>query len=588
MNHAIHQIQQQLHHNHHAHHPPLPQTGQSNTSDNDGSQADDQASEASNQDEDSPRNSRQERLRIRANWDPSYPGEDVSWYDEFIHRHAPTVVNWFEPARRKDINDRSVNIDARGVALYRPDNALGDPAGDNTLLAISPLDDGGICIWDVNGTRGKKGSIWAQSKPGLLFVDGPQGDNSRASKRVDSGVTECVSVDHQRHRAFFAVQSHLIDVDLQTLSVVGCESFPWSITALSPANATVPLTIATSLGIHLHDYKSRPNTPTDHTERVDTFSSVGAQFFYEQGLRNLFTDVPLPPYAPLAQPGPLSILHLQEPGSLSDLSDDIYVAGRFSHILHYDRRTFPTMKDSIYSGGSLCSMTSSPYPFSALCSERRRQGQMSLDDIANSKSIPGGRTLIACGEYSSKGTLEIYGLSPNPDLSGKMEIAGHQNRYTASGSKLLSVVNHGARIAVSDANGYIKWFERDGFTEIRRVKIGHCEGRRSTGQGTDEEPSVFARSALDDIARKILPTGPVEGAGDRRNVNDLLFWTGDKLGTVGFSTQQGTVPEDFCGEEGAVDRERAEREERYAELVRTALVRHAEEARWLDGGMRSD
>lgn len=175
--------------------------------DPEGAQSDGQASEASNQDDDAERPGKQERLRIRANWDPSYPNEKVSWYDEYIQRHGPTVANWFEPARRKDNSDKWVNVDARGVALYRPDNFLDDPAGLDTLLAISPLDDGGICIWDVNGTRGKKGSIFAKSKPGLLFVDGPQADNNRASKRVDSGVTECVSVDNQRHRAFFAVQS---------------------------------------------------------------------------------------------------------------------------------------------------------------------------------------------------------------------------------------------------------------------------------------------------------------------------------------------------------------------------------------------
>lgn len=172
-------------------------------------ESDGQGSETSNQDDDVDvvRNSKQEKVRIRANWDPSYPNEEVSWYNEYIHRHAPTVVNWFEPARRKDAHRRWANTEARGLALYRPDGNTSDSVGQDTVLAISPLDDGGICIWDVNGTRGKKGSIFAQSNPGLLFVDGPQSDNSRASKRVDSGVTECVSVDNQRHRAFFAVQS---------------------------------------------------------------------------------------------------------------------------------------------------------------------------------------------------------------------------------------------------------------------------------------------------------------------------------------------------------------------------------------------
>lgn len=200
---VVQQAVQQLH----THTQTPPGTAQPQEPDHDGGQSDGQESETSNQDDDIVRNGKQERLRIRANWDPSYLNEQVSWYDEYIHRQAPTVVNWFEPARRKDANDRWINVEARGVALYRPGNYTIDSDASHTVLAISPLDDGGICIWDANGTRGKKGSIFAQSKPGLLFVDGPQGDNNRASKRVDSGVTECVSVDNQRHRAFFAVQS---------------------------------------------------------------------------------------------------------------------------------------------------------------------------------------------------------------------------------------------------------------------------------------------------------------------------------------------------------------------------------------------
>lgn len=524
------------------------------------------------------RSRRSERTRLFANWDPSYPTEEVSWYDEYIHRTAPTVVNWFEQARRQDTNGTWTRVEARGAALYRPDTPRNDTCGPETLLAIAPLDDGGICIWDVNGTRVKKGSILAKSKPGILFIDGPGADNKRASKRVDSGVTECVSVDNQRHRAFFAVQSHLIDVDLQNLSVVGCESFPWSITALSPAHATVPLTIATSLGIHLYDYKEGRSAPPDYTERVDGFSTIGAQYYYEQNLKALFSDVPLPPYAALAQPGPLSIVHLQRPGSEVDVSDDIFVAGRFSNILQYDRRTFPAIKCSIWSGGSLCSMTGSPYPYGAREYESRRKGDLTMEQVADSKMLNGGRTLIACGEYSQKGSLEVYGLSPPSEA--KTETSHFKNRFTASGSKLLSVVNHGTRIAVSDAQGYIKWFERDGFTEVRRCKIGHNEGE---GQRT---PAMFASMpSADDLARKILPTK--EGS-TRVNDNDLLFWTGEKLGLVGFGPEP--LPDNNRFDP---DAERTAQhiieaydseEERYRELMRLGLYQNAQNDAWFFRG----
>jgi len=146
-----------------------------------------------------------ERIRVMANWDPSYPTEKVSWYDEYVQRYAPIAVNWFQQPQVRDGPVMDV-IEARGVALYRPDNA-DEEAKRETLLAVSPLDDGSVCLWDVNGTRGRRGAVCAKSRPGILFIDGPAADNSRRSKRVDSGVTECVSVDSLRHRAYFAIQS---------------------------------------------------------------------------------------------------------------------------------------------------------------------------------------------------------------------------------------------------------------------------------------------------------------------------------------------------------------------------------------------
>lgn len=168
-----------------------------------------------------------ERARIMANWDPTFPGERISWYEEYIQRHAPIAVNWFSlPRPHRDYDpDRMIveedYIEARGVALYRPRNhrneggyGVGD-LGTEDIVAVSPLDDGGVCLWDINGTKEdsgrRRGAIIAQSRPGILFVDGPGADNNRRSKRVDSGVTECVSVDSWHHRAFFAVQSRKFD-----------------------------------------------------------------------------------------------------------------------------------------------------------------------------------------------------------------------------------------------------------------------------------------------------------------------------------------------------------------------------------------
>ena len=367
-------------------------------------------------------------------------------------------------------------------------------------------------------------------------------------------------------------------MDLQRLSVVGCESFPWSITSLSTAHHSVPLTVGTSLGIHLHDYRMRAPLKTDGLGRIDDFDQFGAKEFYERSLRALFDDEPLPPYASLSQPGPLSILHLQRPGAEEDLSDDIYVAGRFSNILHYDRRKFPSIRGSVHSGAKLCSLTSLPYPFSTLDSEQRRQGRLSLDQVQTSKTTPGGRTLIACGEYNTKGSLELYGLLPpsssHPSLPGGLQNSTFKNRHNASSSKLLSVINHGTRLVFSDGSGKLKWFERDGFTEVRRAKIGHSE--------REQAPSLFSSMpGSDDIARKLLSTQNDRGT-DRVNDNDILFWTGEKLGLVGFSSKPGYVAEDFEERARSAEELDQERKERlYKEGMRRALERQADDVRFV-------
>ncbi len=146
----------------------------------------------------SPKERGREHNRLTANWDPTFPDERMSWYDEYIQRNAPIAVSWFELPHTKDDPTR-LPVDVRGSALYH--------SSKHEVLAISPLDDGSVCIWDVKGSRGRQGSIVARSMSGLLCADGPATDLSRRSKRIDSGVVECVSIDNQRDRAFFAVQN---------------------------------------------------------------------------------------------------------------------------------------------------------------------------------------------------------------------------------------------------------------------------------------------------------------------------------------------------------------------------------------------
>lgn len=154
-----------------------------------------------------------EFLQDLANWDPAFPDEPVSWYDEYIQRHGPTCINWLQTPHLK-VGGLEHSIEARGMALYGPNN--GDD-GIGTLLAVSPLDDGSVCLWDVNGSRGKRGGIVATSRPDILFTDRRGNDNARRSKRIDTGVTECVSVNNNDHRALFAVQSRTSNSTLLTL-----------------------------------------------------------------------------------------------------------------------------------------------------------------------------------------------------------------------------------------------------------------------------------------------------------------------------------------------------------------------------------
>jgi hypothetical protein len=151
-----------------------------------------------------------EYARIAANWDPTFPGEKTNWYHEYIQRNAPLTTNWFE--RPRMMKDHAVQpriptgytediIDVRGVARYKPSQT------EEQLFSVSPLDDGSICLWDVKGTRGRKGSILSKSRPRLLWEAQGISSIDISNRSIDRGIVECVSVDSQRHAAYFAVGS---------------------------------------------------------------------------------------------------------------------------------------------------------------------------------------------------------------------------------------------------------------------------------------------------------------------------------------------------------------------------------------------
>jgi hypothetical protein len=142
-----------------------------------------------------------EKIRIMANWDPSYPQEKVNWYDEYIARNAPISTSWMEQARDRESAGHEY-LEARGVAVYTP------PGEADATLVLAPLDDGSLCLWDVSGVRGRKGAIIGRSRPGILSVDkNPEPGEAWRSKMISTGVTECISIDSAQNKAYIAVQS---------------------------------------------------------------------------------------------------------------------------------------------------------------------------------------------------------------------------------------------------------------------------------------------------------------------------------------------------------------------------------------------
>lgn len=385
----------------------------------------------------------------------------------------------------------------------------------------------------------------------------------------------------------------LVEVDLETLSTISHERFPFSITALSEAKHPVPLTVGTNLSLCLHDPRKRSSTVHNSSE-VERFDSYDEQFgsLHNQrslSFRSLLSPAPSPDYAHLYQPGPLSILHLPSSGDEWDGNGDIYVAGRFPSILNYDRRFFPRLRGTIHSGARLCSMASLPYPFASMEKDLARRGELSMEQIHEFKHRP-GKTLVACGEYNSKGSLEMYGLSPSPldtvmstdFAAGSLQNSVMKNRQTSSSSKLLSVSNHGTRIVVSDGGGNLKWLERDGFTEARRWNIAHGSVEAPRGIfGTLGDS--YMDSGSGDIVLKLISCTSGQA---NKPVNDsqLGLWTGEKIGLLSFSTRPGFKAEDFEEIAKTAEEVHREREERvYAKTMRRALEHQANEVRFVRG-----
>src|SRR5262249_35022596 len=125
-------------------------------------------------------------------------------------------------------------------------------------------------------------------------------------------------------------------------------------------------------------------------------------------LQRLFSGDIRQSSASLLQPGPLSILHMPEDRP-RDCNGDIWVAGRFTHLLNYDRRKFPQIQGTISSGARISCLRMRSHPFIPHQLDQMRNQACSVASINEAKSIL-GYSLVAAGEYKGKASLEQYGL----------------------------------------------------------------------------------------------------------------------------------------------------------------------------------
>ena len=540
-------------------------------------------------------------IHTAAQWDPSYEGEDTDWYTEYVTRHAPMSFQWLEdpqtPADDSDVSDEDEDDDD---LLWSPDTPevkgmglMKDRSYQGSDKIVGPLDNGSICLWDLNRSiyrrdRLSRGRISGFSDAGILTMDSSSGASFPRGRETNNqfvGVGDCVSIDSTRQRAYIAVGTNLKEVDLNTLQVVSSRKYPWSIFALSQETADydAPLTVATTLSLNLYD------------SRCLTFNITGSHALHTRtGASTPKTRLcaPLPPdnshFASLFQPGPLSVTHTPLPDMNS-----IILAGRFPSILLYDRRFFPRLQGAAHSGGRLCSAIALSVP--------------PRTHLPTSRDFSGHHTVVACGDYKGRGSLEIFALSAMNQLdSGSDGIPAHlekqsvyQNRQSASRSKLLSVATHGTRLVYSDAEGNIKWVERDARTPVRSWNINTQPillGRDPDAADFDPardmaEHRVFVRGSRRDegadVVRKILPTG------EELENDEILVWTGDRIGRLRFTpvSDQNWLEDDESVRSGVsrgsrygrrrVNTKKVSREREYANLMEQSLRAHTHQLNWM-------
>ena len=402
-------------------------------------------------------------------------------------------------------------VRATGVGI------LYNPTIDAADKVVAPLEDGSVCMWECSGTSDvevdggrehKRGEIVARSSAGLL-VDVDGGSGARYTNRPRAGraaatqtdTSASVSIHSSSAHGFFALQNQVSEVDLQTMQVVSRRPYEANVKALSEASGSLPITVGTDTTLELLDVRDGFGSNYGQRCDVDALGKVDMVYNSAAGGKGSGQRAILP------QPYPLSILHLPVSSSLSygssssDYNGEIWVAGRFSSLLRYDRRFFPQLAGHIHSGASLISsMCAVPYP---LVGQRKDEAVYSSSNQHNYRSEDPGRpghTIIAGGDYKLKGSLELYNVHPPRHTRSKGAVPAElrqqnypsaRNRITASSSLLLAVATHGTSIVYSDGSGNVSWVERDAHTPIRKTKLqskAHAQACRSLSKGKALSP----------------------------------------------------------------------------------------------------
>lgn len=529
------------------------------------------------------RNREKRRAALLNNWDPSGLEEKVNWYQEFVQRHAPQQVSWFQDAGNGEEDE--MRREATGAGI------LFDGDGLASKL-IAPLDDGSIKIWEASVHSTSIGKHITQSEIGLLSNRGSDLDHDTRLTQshaimTETGAVESVSIDSKLHKAFFAVQNTLNEVDLNTLQVVSRTPYPFPITALSEAHHNTPLTVGTNWTLHLHDTRK----PAPSSSKVELLNVSTSSTFSRLETGDFGGHVSL------SQPGALSIAHL--PCTLGDGNGDIWVSGRFTSLLNFDRRFFPRLRGTVHTGARTSCLTIVPQPF--IPNSLRLGRPYSSPGLLREARETGGYTLVTAGEYKGKGSLELYSLSPSPTYAinssdsrtTRNTNACYQNRQTASRSKLLSVASHGTRIVFSDGDGNLKWVERDGSTPVRQFNINKPPEQPDQPMPIQINPRIESENG--DIVQRIMPTCSPSLLSPYSNdstpgvgIENLVIWTGDgKLGMVSFGREELFDIDMFEDAlERQVDGEQASTksmEKEYSLEMRKALEQQAREIRWLSG-----